>query len=385
MKLEHSASFISGRLALALIVMVIAVHIAGTRAAFADETVDSVVKGLTEFSTDSEEFQAATALAKTLTDEQAGEAAGKMKDKLVGDAIGSAKLILNAYELGQKGGPNPFVKLLGNELAAALKTALDKIAGLFKNPETNTGKLFLNMALEDLGISDDIKRVDIIGKIEEAARARRLQQNESGKQARSSSPESLYFDAATGTLSFSGISIVDVLSPAGLSDPFDTIIGSSISIPDFVFDGINPEGAYGFVNMSDAPLTITSGSNVFLESVVDSLIFEDGKFFGYGGSLVLSGAPLDSPFFGGLPDLGSGYIADLNAHLFPIDLRYTWALTIIPDIDLFAMTAGFSRDARTGFSNTEGLVLVPEPPATLLWGLVTPLVFVLVRWRRQRR
>jgi len=330
--------------------------------------IDSLVKSLTESDPGSKEFKKATEDAKKLTDEQAAQVAQKIVQKITGDAAQSVNTLLNLYQLGLKAGKNPLLAALGKPLSDAINKAFGNLVKVLNDPRTVGGKQKLIDVLTAEPFNLDLNGAfDIIDKLEKQAQKLEDAQKAKGKEARSRSRDSLSFDATTSILSFTDDLIVEIINEDSTVDLSDSIVGAEVVVPDFTFNGITPEGEPGFKNLSEDPIIIRKNSDVFLETVVPYFIWNGSQLFGFGGDLVLSGAPDGSAFDGGLPDLGSDYIDDLISLLTPLDFKNFFTFRIAPDTDLVQLTENFTKSGSTGFTNGAGLTQekIPEPSSVL--------------------
>jgi hypothetical protein len=343
-----------------------------------DELVDSIVEAITENEPGSDKFNKGVEDAKKLTDAQAAQVATKIVNKITGDAATSVKTLLNLYKMGMKGAPkNPLLKKLGKKLADAINNKMEDLIKVLRDPRTRGGYQALVRALQDLGISDENKVLDIVDKVMEKAIAEEEEAGEEKKKkANSKSDDTLHYNSTTSVMSFTEDYITSIFDPSDLSlDYTDTIVGAEVVIPAFLYTGITAEGEPGFENESGEAIVISKNGDIFIEFFVPYLIWTGADLFGIGTDIVLSGAPIDSPYYDAFPDLGSVYIDELNSILFPFDYRYYFHFTITPNENLASITNDFRESASIGFVNSAQLTRISEPSLFLLILSVSAYLF----------
>jgi hypothetical protein len=204
---------------------------------------------------------------------------------------------------------------------------------------------------------------------------------------------SLDFDAATGILSIRGDTVVDTPLP---NDP---LLGAALSFPDFTFRGFNtPLGLAVFWAADDTPMTIAGGAGVLQRSSIPLLFYDVAQnlFYACLTGTAFAGVAPGSPFYDpSLATTPSPVLAALAGMLDPASASFDPSaglfMTMTPDVDFAALTAGFTASAHAGAVDahfvSDGYVLssVPEPaPWALVGAGIVLLGGVVLRRRRPR-
>ena len=186
--------------------------------------------------------------------------------------------------------------------------------------------------------------------------------------ADSTSTRSLHFDAAAGLLSLTNDVITGIDGAASL----DPIVGADVLFDDYILEGLTLDGGLLFGAADDGHWSVTKGGSPFIEGDLPYLIYHDNRFSGWFPTAVFDGA--GSPFVGGLE------VASLTHSVFLL------GIDILPDVDLAALTAGFTISGTATFMNLIGEVTVDELPVPEPSGLpfiaITIAALVVLRGRR---
>lgn len=179
---------------------------------------------------------------------------------------------------------------------------------------------------------------------------------------------SVSYNAAISTLSFAD----DFITDTGFSN--DPLIGASVNLPDFKFDGFSLDGKFAvFTVTTDERFTLISGTDVFYTASIDSIFYniEDNYFGSDLFDLGLAGVDTSSPFYdANLTSIISPFIQQFEELLNPsspsYDPGFIPGFNFIPEQNFFALTSGFQVPASSGGPNSLGLFkVVPEPTSTL--------------------
>jgi hypothetical protein len=182
------------------------------------------------------------------------------------------------------------------------------------------------------------------------------------------SPSGLRFDAATGRLSIHDDAVV------GTPMPNDPLLGAALSFPDFELQGFNTSlGLAVFWAVGDPVLTAASGLTVHERSRIPALFYDTSEnlFF----------APLFGSLFGGMSSSSAFYDPTLSGQTSPFldaaasvldpDSPYydpfaALYMTLTPDTDFGALTAGFTVSGQSGATDAHLVSTAPEPATVAL-------------------
>ena len=157
-----------------------------------------------------------------------------------------------------------------------------------------------------------------------------------------------------------------------------------MQLPTFEFDGTTPEGVLAFTGLGDETFRIQNSSGLFLRGLLPYLTFKDNAFLGVVIELELAGVSPESPFFGGLPALGSAYVDELDLVLTEGLLSDFFVFRYVPECDFATSTGGFSESASCAGLNFFGPATAVSQATTVCLLLAGVAALMLVRLARDR-
>jgi hypothetical protein len=195
--------------------------------------------------------------------------------------------------------------------------------------------------------------------------------------------KSIDYNAATGTLSISGDTIVKT------PDPSDPILGATVNFSDYQFTGFTTDGtlAIFWPTSGEGPMSITKGSTIFEQGDLPVLFYDvaDNLFYGSPLDYTLAGMPSGSPFYDPtLPSISSPYLNSIEDLLDPSSPYYDPNAylyeTISPDTNIDALTDGFSISGASGAVDSQ--LVADEVPELSTWALlISGFAGLCVIWR----
>jgi hypothetical protein len=361
----------------AFLAMLLFVMLAFTGSSYAngnENAIDRLAETLTTARPGTDAFERAVTELQGLSAENQDQVASAIIEKVTGNAQRAVNLlsVLNMFN------KNP----VGKRLSGTLRRNFEGLMDVLRDPFTAGGKNLIARQLERFDFSGE-EAVDLIFQLEE--RLKREKREAEEKERATSRSESVHFNANTETLFFRDDIIVDVNVGSGINDP---IIGASVHLPDFTFDGIDPEGDFVFSPIENEQFEIREGPNVFLRGKIPVLLFIEGEFWAAILDPILSGVEPDSPLFGGLPPLGSSFVASVAQSLSEEPFTSYLLFTFLPDIDFLDATDMFTQTASSPGTNGIAVVSnqVPEPGTLMLVGVgLAGMIFVFAVRRMRRR
>ena len=192
---------------------------------YADNLVDAVVKGMTQFKSDTPEFKAAADQAQKLTTDQAGQAVQRLIDDGLKNSQNALTTVLNLATLADLASGHLIEAAYGHTMGKAIEKAFDNLLTVLRDPLGPDGATAIFRELQKMGIDDIQKQQDIW----EALVARRNQLDEAGKKTNSPQAQvrgQVSFNAQTGELAFTDVTISSILGQAA-GDP---LVGASFDI-----------------------------------------------------------------------------------------------------------------------------------------------------------